>query len=686
MSSADSSTLAQQALERAKAIAAKLSGTVPNADANGGLTKRRRWDEPTGSSSNNETADDDETKRAKITAAAINSNSSAVQHEKRIWITTTVERPAQHYVLHLSDQLQELNDSNGVESDEASNISAKLLGKGTDEAVVPGWPQLPLHILLTAPTHQRLTEVAATIQKWIDVADAEPALNYSEQSLAVRNEATHGNTGAADSYRPASVAQLIHGNPYANSDAPLTNQITFGVPHSVVGYIIGRGGSTLAQLQATTGVSVQIQKETDLEPGQTDRQITLSAPDEASLENGKRQIEKLVREKCGPTAMGGAAGLGFTKKHMYDAKIQEAIAAGHAHMTIQVPEDDVGLVIGKQGATIRHIQESSGCNVQVMPAESNESKIEDGRDKGDANYSRPTRAVHITHPTEHGAQAAKSMIEELLANKPHSHGGGGGGYYGGGSSNITIQVAIPDRDVGLCIGRQGSVIRQIQGETNTRVQIPPQCGPGETHRIISVTGSPEGTDKARRMMETISAEQSAACVMSGFDQYQARQQQGFNYGQQQQSQPHDPNQQYSAEWQAFKAAQASVQKQHQQEPPQAQIVTATPALEAAPAADAYHEQFFRYAYYYGEEAARQYYGAWSPPHGTPNPYGVNPTCTLTPLTDTENATVVAPTTSVVASAAASSHVDSAVAAPSTQNARDSSQRRVSNLPAWMTKK
>lgn len=37
----------------------------------------------------------------------------------------------------------------------------------------------------------------------------------------------------------------------------------------------------------------------------------------------------------------------------------------------------------------------------------------------------------------------------------------------------------------------------------------------------------------------------------------------------------------------------------------------------------YHNNYYRsYASYYGEAAARVYYGAWSPPEGTPPPAGI----------------------------------------------------------------
>jgi hypothetical protein len=37
---------------------------------------------------------------------------------------------------------------------------------------------------------------------------------------------------------------------------------------------------------------------------------------------------------------------------------------------------------------------------------------------------------------------------------------------------------------------------------------------------------------------------------------------------------------------------------------------------------AYYNDFWRYASYYGEAAARAYYTAWSPPEGTPPPEGI----------------------------------------------------------------
>lgn len=256
----------------------------------------------------------------------------------------------------------------------------------------------------------------------------------------------------------------------------------------------------------------------------------------------------------------------------------------------------------------------------------------------------------------------------------------------GCSDSIYSQLLfqIPDRDVGLCIGRQGCVIREMQQKTQTRIQIPSQPTPGQPHRVTTISGSQEGCAQAQALIEQISVDQSSACVMSGTphqNQYQQQQQQQY---------VDQSGGNHSAEWQAYYAAQAVAQ---QQAAPQPAPAPAPAAAAPAAGADAYYEQFFRYAYYYGEPSARQYYGAWSPPPGTPNPYGVNP-AGITPApagapshngAAAHTPAAAAPAPYAAAPAPAYRAPAPAPQAPQGGGARDSSRRKVSNLPAWMTR-
>lgn len=251
-------------------------------------------------------------------------------------------------------------------------------------------------------------------------------------------------------------------------------------------------------------------------------------------------------------------------------------------------------------------------------------------------------------------------------------------------------MQIPDKDVGMCIGKSGCVIREMQQKTGTRIQIPSQPTPGQQYRIATVSGSTDGCQKVHEMISRISLEQSSQFVMTGaayqhsslmaYGQYG----QQHAYGQYRQQQTYGSGQNdYGAQWAAYYASLSSnglstLASQSTSNATGASIVsnsapiTSTSGEEShedqqQPAADAYYDAFFRYMYHYGEDAARKYYGAWSPPQGTPNPYGINPNSSLTDQvnqTSTSNAKVLTEDSSLV---------------------KDSSVRSVSNLPAWMNR-
>jgi len=351
---------AEEALSRAKAIAARLSGQ----DAGSSDTsppKRKRWGVAPPAA-----------KKARPDEAS-----------KRLWVSTTNERPEGHYFSYFQERLPALARECSSEEDE---IRIELKGRGsTNQPPLPGIPEEPMHIMMYGP-EARLTDVERKVDALMMEADRAPpeAAPQKDTDKPAANSLALTTTGNGG-YRPATVAQLISNNPINNLSGPLTEE-TIHVPNGMVGYLIGRGGETITSLQAQTGCKVQIQKEHELKPGQTHRVITLQATSQSSIDECRARIEKLVAERG------------------QDPKVTDAITQGHALVTVDVPDADVGLIIGKGGATIHHIQESTGASIQIPPR---------------GNMDNPSvRTVQITHPHEEGANAAKEHITSLLKSKP----------------------------------------------------------------------------------------------------------------------------------------------------------------------------------------------------------------------------------------------------------------------------
>mmetsp|Transcript_9661 Transcript_9661/g.27487 ORF Transcript_9661/g.27487 Transcript_9661/m.27487 type:complete len:702 (-) Transcript_9661:1490-3595(-) len=698
---ASATTTPEDALAHAKAIMAGINNQTSETPAASTATatptrttKRKRWGvaapapAPAASPSSSPAAPSEALPG--LSDASKKMKEAKEPMSKRFWLTTTPERTENHYYVYLPERLEYLQKDIGKNAN-GESAALSLKGKGaTGTAPLPGVPEEPMNVLLEAPP-DLFHKAEDLVNALLDEAEkaplaAEGPLPPAPGAPPAEADGPSNALALQSSYRPATVAQLIANstNPMAGGGNVLEEKVH--VPNGVVGFVIGRGGETITSLQARTGCKVQIQKEHELSHGQTQRVITLSASTQEAIDECRQLIMDMVKERV-QAAGGGKPG--------QDGKVLEAMASGHVVITLDVPDADVGLIIGKGGSTIKSIQESTGSSIQIPP---------------NGGMGNPAmRSVSITSPTEQGAQEAKKQIEELLQNKV-THAKPSNHYQHQHQqqrpSQLTVQVPIPDKDVGLCIGRQGCVIKEMQRKSNTKIQIPGQTMPGQQTRIATVVGSQQGIDMVREMVNRISQEQSSASVMSGtphgaqtarpFHQGHAgrghgppHQVQG-HYGHQQGGRGYGsgPNvahgvpaqaqaAQTSPEWQAYYAAQAVAgQQQQQQQQPGAA------AGAGAQSDDQYHEQFFRYAYYYGEEAARSYYGAWSPPLGTPNPYGVNPNGVTAPPPSAAPAG---------ANAQAGQAPGQGPQAAATQAARpaaqaqDSSVRKVSNLPAWMTK-
>jgi far upstream element-binding protein len=213
------------------------------------------------------------------------------------------------------------------------------------------------------------------------------------------------------------VSSIIQGggDHYGGGGTAMEEQI--GVPNGVVGFIIGRGGESIASMQSRTGCKVQIQKENEMNPGQTQRVITLQASTKEAIDQCRSIIQGMVNERTQTSSRdsfsGGGGGGGGSSQ---EARTKEAVQAGHVLVTVAVPDTDVGLIIGKAGSTIKGIQDRSGANIQIPQS-------------GDAN-NPSIRTVSITHPHGEGANLAKQLIEDILGSKKNQ------------APQITIQVEV----------------------------------------------------------------------------------------------------------------------------------------------------------------------------------------------------------------------------------------------------
>lgn len=424
------------------------------------------------------------------------------------------------------------------------------------------------------------------------------------------------------------------------------------VPNTMVGMLIGRGGENIQSIQRNSGCHVQVTRENEMQPGANQRRVLLRGTPQA-LASAKQEIARVTEDRGrGPGGGGGGSHYGPGREE------------GGISVKLPVPNQQVGLIIGKQGSTIRGIQERTGSNIQI-PSQP---------DADDPS----TRTICISSPTQQACDSAANEIKALVAERLSGAGGGPGG----GPQGPATYMQIPNAHVGLVIGKQGSTIRSIQERTGTRIQIPSQPDPGSNPpvRTVTITGPGESSQQARYEIDQLINNQhsggpgggnyggpppsyNAPAPMGGAPYgaapYGAAPYGAAPWGAPPAPAPYDPYGYYAqapnpygygAQWsgqmptdgapQAAPGAttaptsaaptsqpapsgppdgsQQAPQQPQQQGPP----TTDSAAAPVDPMVAMYHEQFWQYAVYYGEDLARQYYGEWSPPKGTPPPPGI----------------------------------------------------------------
>jgi far upstream element-binding protein len=168
--------------------------------------------------------------------------------------------------------------------------------------------------------------------------------------------------------------------------------------------------------------------------------------------------------------------------------------------SISIESNLVGLIIGRQGENLRRVESETGCRVQFIT----------GPDE-----TGPYRECKITGPPSRRA-AAKAEIDRII-NDSGMAGTGRPAPSRDAPSNArasshqpalrdgedSMQIMVPDRTVGLIIGRGGETIRDLQERSGCHVNIVGEQKSVNGLRPVNLIGSREAASRAKEMIMEI---------------------------------------------------------------------------------------------------------------------------------------------------------------------------------------
>ena len=164
--------------------------------------------------------------------------------------------------------------------------------------------------------------------------------------------------------------------------------------------------------------------------------------------------------------------------------------------TIRVKSSLVGLVIGRNGENLRKVEAETGARVQFIQAK--DSHVSERQ----CTISGPLRA------RESAKTAIFTIIEENGGSAPQEKGAYTAGMPGRAKVNLpalregeaSTQIMVPDKTVGLIIGRGGETIKDLQERSGCHVNIVGENKSINGLRPVNLIGNDRATALAKELI------------------------------------------------------------------------------------------------------------------------------------------------------------------------------------------
>ena len=317
------------------------------------------------------------------------------------------------------------------------------------------------------------------------------------------------------------------------------------VPSSMIGLVIGKGGETLKSIENDTHTRITCDK--DNGTGAEERLVSVQGAEEG-VERARGMIETrlqahLLQAQTTQHHTGNMSGhhsnddFGHqdhrsAREHHHGRDGGNGADSNKMEFEMHIPANRAGLVIGRQGATLKDLQQRTNTRITCP------------RDQ-----SGDTRSVFIQGSRDEDIEEAKRLIDNIVqtgssTGQPaqQSPYGDRDQMNGGGMSSSrdfnqreTETMQVPNDRIGSIIGRGGETIKSIKESSQChRIEVDKMNTQGET-RLITLTGGRDAIQKAKELIMNVvdGGNMNMGGTGMGMGGYHQQQNAYGGYGQQQ---------------------------------------------------------------------------------------------------------------------------------------------------------
>jgi far upstream element-binding protein len=227
---------------------------------------------------------------------------------------------------------------------------------------------------ITPPDHpgpQRQCRISGTLRARNDAK--QEIFRIIEENNATHRDSTRGSSNASRQQPPQQQQQQqgtkLPSQPVLREGE---NSMQIMVPDRTVGLIIGRGGETIRDLQDRSGCHINIVGANKSVNGL--RPVNLIGSVQAASKAKDLIMEIVESDTRGPQGQNDTPSQ--APPMTMNTRPSNQDNQGKISETIKVPSDAVGMIIGKGGETIKEMQNSTACKINVTQASGHGADIE----------------------------------------------------------------------------------------------------------------------------------------------------------------------------------------------------------------------------------------------------------------------------------------------------------------------
>ncbi|KAL1532111.1 Protein btr1 [Salvia divinorum] len=274
-----------------------------------------------------------------------------------------------------------------------------------------------------------------------------------------------------------------------------TTHVRFLLSNAEAGSVIGKGGSTINDIQSQSGARIQLSRNYEYFPGTSDRVVMVSGRVDDILKAVDLIMSKLLDEF-----------------YVEDGSQVDP----ESKIRLVVPNSSCGGIIGKGGAIIRSLIEDSRASIKISPQDNFYPGLHDRLVTVGGAPEEQMRAIDLILQKlvedQHYLQSANAPFPyAAVAYNGMNYGPNGAGvkYQNNRFPNKTqedrsssVTIGIPDEHIGIVVGRGGRNIMEMSQLSGARIKISERGDfmSGTSDRKVTITGSQRAIHMAESMI------------------------------------------------------------------------------------------------------------------------------------------------------------------------------------------